>query len=308
MTTHEAAQPEVVRLDRGEEILLKSESLFTKAMRRLWHDRLTMLALGIVGLLAVISLISPLITDHALNVDINATDGRLRYLPVGSEGHWLGTDNLGRDFLGRLLWGGRVSIFIGVASAVVILTIGTTVGMITGYFGGAVDDIIIWIITTLDSLPQLYLLIAISALLKPGPLSLIFIISVTGWTGTTRLVRGQTIAIRNLDYVLAARALGASPWRIMRLHILPNLISILTVTMALAVGGVILAEAALSFLNLGVQEPTPTWGNMLTKATQYFRVSGHLVMLPGLLISIIVLCLYIIGDGVRDAFDPQLND
>jgi ABC-type dipeptide/oligopeptide/nickel transport system permease subunit len=308
MTTQDTLRPQVVRLDTGEEVLLRSESLFTKAMRRLRRDRLTMVALGIIGVLALISLLAPLITKYILEVDIYATDGRLRYLPIGTEGHLLGTDNLGRDFLGRLLWGGRVSLFIGIASATVILTVGTMLGMITGYFGGVVDDFMIWIITTLDSLPQLYLLIAISALLNPGPLSLILIISVTGWTGTTRLVRGQTIAIRDLDYVIAARALGASPWRILRLHVLPNLISILTVSMALAVGGIILAEAALSFLNLGVQEPTPTWGNMLTKATQYFRVSGHLVALPGLLISIVVLCLYIIGDGVRDAFDPQLND
>jgi ABC-type dipeptide/oligopeptide/nickel transport system permease subunit len=308
MTTQGTNGEGVIRLDSGEEILLKSQSLFTKAMHRLKRDRLTVGGLSIIFLFSFISLIAPLITKYILDVDIYATDGRLSYLPMWSDGHIFGTDNLGRDFLGRLLWGGRVSMFIGVTSAVVTISIGTTMGMIMGYFGGIVDDFMMWVITTLNSLPQLYLLIAISALLSPGPLSLIFIISATGWTGTTRLVRGQTIAIRDLDYVIAARALGATPRRIMRVHVLPNLISILTVNLALAVGGIILAEAALSFLNLGVQEPIPTWGNMLSKARQYFRVAPHLVFWPGFLIMIVVLCLYVIGDGVRDAFDPRLND
>ena len=304
----QAAQEDVIRLESGEQIFIRSDSIMTKALRRLRHDKLTLTALSVLALLGLLSLLAPLITDHILHVDITATDGRISYLPMGSEGHWLGTDNLGRDFLGRLLHGGRMSLTIGILSAVAILTIGTTLGMISGYIGGVVDDFLIWIVTTLDSLPQLYLLIAIAAILRPGPMSLIIIISLTSWTGVTRLVRGQTIAIRDLDYVLAARAVGASPWRIMRVHILPNLVSILTVAMAFSIGGVILAEAGLSFLNLGVQEPTPTWGNMLTKGTQLFRHNLAFVLFPGLLITTVVLCLYVMGDGVRDAFDPKLND
>jgi peptide/nickel transport system permease protein len=130
------------------------------------------------------------------------------------------------------------------------------------------------------------------------------VIAVTGWTGATRLVRGQTLSIRNLDYVLAARALGAPAWRIMFVHILPNLISILVISLTIGIGGVILAESALSFLSLGVQPPTPTWGNMLDDSRDFFRTTPHLLILPGLVIFVTVLCLYIIGDGIRDAFDP----
>jgi len=255
-----------------------------------------------------LSLAAPLICSQILKVDPNATDPRNRLLGIGAPGHLFGTDHLGRDHLGRLLFGGQISLAIGFFGAVTTLAVGVVVGMATGYFGGIIDDFSNWVITTMDSLPALYLLIAVSALLRPSPQSLVLVIAITGWTGAARLVRGQTLVIRQLDYVTAARALGASPCRIMFAHVFPNLISILAITLALGVGGVILAEATLSFLNLGVQAPTPTWGNMLTDSQSYFRTAGHLTVLPGLLISVTVLCLYIIGDGVRDAFDPQTND
>ncbi len=285
----------------------RSESLFSKALRRLRQDRLTMIAIFTLLLLIITVALAPVITN-ALNVDHLRTEPRNRFEPIGAEGHLLGTDDLGRDHLARLLYGGRISLTIAFSATMVTIAIGLSVGVFAGYFGGVVDDFIMWFITTLNSLPQLYLLIAVSALFRPSPEALILVIALTGWTGDTRLMRGQTISMRDLDYVTAARALGASPIRVMYSHIMPNLISILAINMALSIGGIILAEAALSFLNFGVQPPTPTWGNMLTDSQTYFRESGHLVVLPGLLISVTVLCLYIIGDGVRDAFDPTVND
>lgn len=327
-----------------QETMLKSESLFTKALRRLRHDRLTMGAIFIIAFLAIVSISAPLVTN-LLGVDPYTPDGYNAFRPLCNpfadetipvtnslgevrtnaagetltepnpaylscqSGNYLGTDDLGRDHLARLLYGGQISLAIGFASAIITVVIGLVLGMATGYFGGIFDDFINWVITTLSSLPQLYLLIAIAAIFEPSPTALVFIFAITGWTGDTRLIRGQTFSIRDLDYVMAARALGASPLRIIRAHVFPNLISILAVSLALSIGNIILAEAALSFLNIGVDPRVPTWGNMLTEAQAFFRNDAiHLAIFPGLLISITVLCLYIIGDGVRDAFDPTVND
>jgi peptide/nickel transport system permease protein len=172
-----------------------------------------------------------------------------------------------------------------------------------------VDDIIMWAISTINSIPQLFLLVIIAGVLRPGPTTLILVLGLLGWTGTTRLVRGETFSLKEREFVVSARAMGASDFRIMSTHIAPNLISILVVTLAIDIGSLMLAEAALSFLGLGVQPPTPTWGNMLTGAQEFIKRTNSLplAILPGLLITITVLCLYVIGDGIRDAFDPTLE-
>lgn len=297
----------VVRLADGEQVI-RSESLFTKAIRRLRRDRLTMGATFVLIVITFLSVFAPFISNEILNVDPMRTNPRERFLSPGTEGHILGTDELGRDHLGRLLYGGRISLAIGFSAAIVTLVVGMIFGLMAGYFGGIFDDLMMWVITTLNSLPTLYLLIALSALLRPSPEMLVLVLALTGWTGDTRLIRGQTISMRDLDYVMAARALGASSWRIMYVHIMPNLISIVAISLAISIGAIILAEAALSYLSLGVQPPVPTWGNMLTDSRSYFRQAPYLVIAPGLLISITVLCLYLIGDGIRDAFDPRVND
>ena len=292
----------------SDEELLQSDSLFTKAMRRLRRDKLTMLALAIITILALVTLFAPFITGSIMNIDPNDTDPRNNFLPPGSPGHLLGTDDLGRDQLARLLHAGGVSLGIGFFGAILSLSVGLTVGTATGYFGGRVDDIVTWIITTVDSIPTLYLLILFSAIFSPSAESLIIVVAVVGWTSTTRLVRGQTFAIRGQEYVLAAEAVGAKPLRIMFSHILPNLISVSVVQLAISIATLILAESSLSFLGLGVQPPQATWGNMLSKSQQFFRLGGHLVFFPGVMIFITVLCFYIVGDGIRDAFDPTVND
>jgi peptide/nickel transport system permease protein len=167
---------------------------------------------------------------------------------------------------------------------------------------------VIWFITTLNSIPSLFLLLMISAVLSPGPLSLILVLSFLGWTGTTRLVRGETFSLKARDYTLAARAMGASDWRIMFVHIVPNIFSLLIIVLMRAIGGLILAESALSFLGFGIKPPTPSWGNMLSGGLDMLRNAPHLLIAPGLLISTTVLCLYVIGDGLRDAFDPRTED
>lgn len=283
------------------------ESLTTLALRRLRRDRLTLVAMAVLITLAVLSFSAPLITEQ-LGVSHTRTDANRTFLPIGSYPHLLGTDDLGRDHLARLLYAGQVSLSVGFLAASLSMTIGVTLGIFTGFFGGVVDDIVIWVIATLTSIPSLFLLIIVAAVLQPNATTLILVLGFLGWTGTTRLVRGETLSLREREYIISARAIGASSRRIMFVHILPNLFSVIVVTMAIDIGSLILAEAGLSFLGLGIKPPTPSWGNMLTNAQSFFTRGVHLVILPGLMIFTTVLCLYIIGDGIRDAFDPTAKD
>lgn len=300
----------VVNVHQPQETALRSESLLTKAMRRLRNDNLTMISLGVLVIFAVLAVFAPFITGTILQINPDKTDALNNFQPIFSPGHILGTDGLGRDQFARLLHAGGVTLGIGFFGAVASLTIGMVIGVFTGYFGGIIDDFFNWLITTVDSIPALYLLILLSAILRPTAEALIIAIALISWTGVARIIRGQTFAIRNLDYVMSARALGASAPRIMFYHIIPNLISVTAIVLMRTIGNLMLAEAGLSFLGLGVQPPQATWGNMLTNAQQYIvnPEGTHLIFPPGLAIWITVLCLYIIGDGIRDAFDPASND
>ena len=301
-------QADKLKLRLDAEATLRSRSLTEQALARLWRDRLSMLAIAVLLFLSAASIAGPLITG-VLGVDPNTTDASgSKYLSLFSEGHLLGTDNLGRDHLARLLYAGRVSLFIGFMSAFLALVIGVTLGILTGFYGGIIDDLVNWIITTLNAIPGLVLLIVISAVFRPDANSLILVIVFLTWTATTRLVRGETLAIRAREYIISAKAVGASDFRVMQVHILPNVFSLTIVTLARNIGIVMLIEASLSFLGLGVQPPTATWGNMLSKSREFITIAPHLMILPGLLITVVVLCLYIIGDGLRDAFDPTATD
>lgn len=286
----------------------QSESLTRLALRRLSRDYLTLIALGVLFVLSVLSFSAPLIED-ALNVSYTDTAAARKFFPVGTENHILGTDHLGRDLLTRLLYGGQVSLTIAFAASIFSTTIGVAIGLLAGFYQGGkfgfIDDIIMWFITTLNSIPTLMLLILIASVLTPSVATLIFVLTIISWTGTMRLVRGETMSNREREYIISARALGASPFRIMFVHILPNVFSVLITALAIEIGSLILVESALSFLGLGVRPPTPSWGNMLTGAQSYFRQGAHLSIFPGIMIVITVLSLYLIGDGLRDAFDPR---
>jgi peptide/nickel transport system permease protein len=308
MTT---AQASIARIEIAEEHR-KSESLTTKAIRRLRKDKLTLIAMAVILVLILLAVLAPVI-ESQLGVSYTQVRTESTFLPFGSFPNILGTDDLGRDHLVRLLYGGRVSLTIAFFSAILSIIIGVSLGMITGYYGGIIDDVVNWFISTLTSIPSLFLLLIISALFirtttDSGVIPLILVLGLLGWTGTTRLVRGETLSLREREYVVAARAMGANPLRIMFVHILPNLFSVIIITLMIDLGSLILAEATLSFLGLGVKPPEPTWGNMLQGARDYFNRGVHLVIMPGLLIFITVLCLYVIGDGLRDAFDPTAKE
>jgi peptide/nickel transport system permease protein len=286
----------------------RSMTFTERALMRIRRDPLTIAAILTILIMAVLSYSAPLITTYILQTSHTEPDPINKYQPVGAEGHVLGTDELGRDHLARLLYGGRVSLTIGIAAATLSMTIGVAIGVVSGYYGGLLDDIIVWFITTLNSLPQLFLLLMISAVLAPGPLSLILVLSFLGWTGEMRLMRGEAFKLREQEFVLAARASGASDLHIMFFHIVPNAVSLLVIVLMRSIGGIILAESSLSFLGFGIKPPIPSWGNMLSGGLELLRLAPHLVVAPGLLITITVLCLYIIGDGLRDALDPKLDD
>lgn len=305
-THRQSAAAAVSTLDT-DPVQRKSASLTRTALRRLRKDYLTLAAMAVLSVLVLLSILAPVISD-TMGVSYTLPNSASRFLPIGSDGHPLGTDHLGRDVLARLLYGGRVSLGIGVAAALACMLIGVGFGLLAGYYQGGrlafIDDAIMWFITTLDSIPVLMLLILIASVLTPSISTLILVLTLVSWSGIMRLIRGETIAQRQREYVLSAQAIGAKPLRIMFVHILPNTLSTLITSLTIQIGTLILVESALSFLGLGVRPPEPSWGNMLTGAQAHFRQGAHLSVLPGIMIVLTVLSFYLLGDGLRDAFDP----
>ena len=286
---------------------LVSQSLTQKALHSIWRDKLTLVALGYLVVITIIALLAPFITTYIMDVNPNKTAPSNKFIPPLEQGYILGADDIGRDQLARLLHASGVSMGIGFFAAVLALCIGVTLGMIAGFRGGYIDDGLNWFVTTLDSVPFLFILIIIGSFISFNSTTLILVAGLFGWFGTYRLIRGQAISLRHREYITAAAALGAGTWRVIFSHILPNLVSITAIVLMRGIAGLILGESALSFLGYGVQPPQATWGNMLTKSIQFFRHGPHLVVFPILMISVTVLCFYIVGDGIRDAFDPTLQ-
>lgn len=284
----------------------KARSFWGFAFDALKRDRMTLTAIMVLLIMATICfpLAGPI--TKALKVEPDRADLAAAF-EAPSQRHPLGTDQVGRDQLARLIYGGRVSLGISFFAALIIMSIGVTVGMIAGYNRGIVDDLVMWFINTMNSIPFVLLLLIVALLFKPTAQTLTLFIGLMSWAGISRIVRGQVMQVREMDYITAAKALGIPTFRLAVRHILPNVIPIVVIYSAQIIGGVILFESALSFLGLGVQPPTATWGNMLTKAQSYFYLGPHLVLWPGIFISITVLCLYIIGDGLRDALDPMMR-
>lgn len=266
--------------------------------RRFRRHKLAMISAVVLVLLYLMAILAPLIVPY----DYTKIEYTGALTP--SAQHWLGTDELGRDQLSRLIMGGRVSLMVGLVVALLSAGIGTLVGMLSGFYGGWVDNVLMRFTDMMLSLPLLPLLM-VAGLVSGGSLwGIVFILGVLTWMGVARLVRGSFLSLREKEFVEAARAMGASDWRIITRHLLPNAVAPIVVNATLAVGMAIIVESVLSFLGFGIQPPTPSWGNMLTDAKNTMIIYPWLTWAPGLSIVVTVLAVNFFGDGLRDALDP----
>jgi len=277
--------------------------------RRIRLDWTTVAAIGVLAFLVLLALGADFLSEYLFKVGPTVQDLRNAYgRPDPSiPARWLGSDELGRSQIVRLIYAARVSLAVGIGAAVLNMTLGVALGIAAGYWRGLTDDVVQWLVGTLRSVPSLFLLLTIAVLFQPGPWTLVIVLGLLSWQGTALFVRGQTFKLREQEMVQAARALGASDWRVMIRHILPNLLSLVITLAAIDVGSIILAESALSFLGLGIMPPMASWGNMLTNAAGMMSRAPWLVWGPGGMIFLAVLSLYLIGDGLRDALDPHLR-
>ncbi|HKO57173.1 MAG TPA: nickel transporter permease [Thermoanaerobaculia bacterium] len=269
-------------------------------MRKLLKNFAFMIGLILTLALLTMAIAAPLLSPF----DPNAQDTSRR-LEAPSKEHPLGLDELGRDVLSRIIWGARVSLRVGFSVVVIASLIGVTLGAIAGYFGGAADTLVMRLTDILLSFPGILLAIAMVAVLGPSVNNVVLALVIVAWVGYARLVRGQVLKVREMEYVTAAKALGARSPRVIALHVLPNVINPVIVMATLGLAGTILAEASLSFLGLGVQPPTPSWGSMLTYGRQYLGRANHLAIYPGIAIMLAVMGLNFLGDGLIDALDPK---
>ncbi len=277
-----------------------SRSYGQLVLRRLRRHRLAQLAGTVLLLLVAVSVLAPWITPYRFDqIDLAH---RLR---PPSWSHPLGTDELGHDVLTRLLYAGRVSLTVGLSAAVASAVVGTVVGLLSGFYGGWTDQLLMRLVDVLLSIPDLPILIVLSRYFGGSLGGIILVLVAFGWMGTARLVRGEVLRLKNQAFVEAARAVGASSARIMVRHLVPNALGPVIVSATLSVGGAILTEAALSFLGIGIQPPTPSWGNMLQNAQDFIWRTPLLALWPGLMIFVTVLCCNFFGDGLRDALDPR---
>jgi peptide/nickel transport system permease protein len=288
--------------------LQSTPGYYARAWRTFRHDKVAMAALVLSVLLLVFSFGAPLISWITGN-DYATNDLRNQLLPwFANSDHILGTDPNGRDILVRLAYGGRISMTVAILALVFALAIGLTLGAISGFYGGIVDSLIMRFVDVIISIPTIALLLLISVWWRPGPVGLAVIIALLGWTGLARLVRGEVLSLRSRDYVDAARVLGATNRVIISRHIFPNVVSLVIVWASLALPGLIITEATLSYLGFGVRIPIPSWGNMLQEAYAFITLSWTYAFLPGLCIFLAALAFNLLGIGLRDALDPRLNN
>ncbi|HTN42436.1 MAG TPA: ABC transporter permease [Nitrospiria bacterium] len=263
---------------------------------------------GLAGGLIVLSVflvavLAPVLSPYdPAHIDVD------RILVGPTQAHPLGTDDLGRDVLSRMIWGSRISLMVGFVAVGILIGIGTVIGAVSGYYGGWPDDILMQFVDIMLSVPTFFLILAVIAFVGPNIWNVMIIIGATSWMGVARFVRGQFLALKEADYVTAARALGAKDRRIIFLHILPNAMSPVYVSAVLGVAGAILVESSLSFLGLGVQPPMPSWGNIITSGKDMIDIAWWLTLFPGLAILITVLGYNLLGEGLQDALNPRLKE
>ena len=273
-----------------------------RAWGRFKKNRMAVISMVILATLIILALLAPVIAPYD-----PAEQDLLNRLKPPSSDHWFGTDDLGRDVFTRVLYGARVSLSVGIFSVIFNVIIGVTVGAIAGYYGGKVDSILMRFVDIMLAFPQFFLLITVVTLLKPSLFNIIAVLTAFGWMGKARLLRGQILSVKNREYIDAARSMGLPDRRIIFFHVLPNSIAPVIVAAAMNMGGMILTESGLSFLGLGIQPPTASWGNLLQSA-QSLKImveAPWYPVFPGMMIFITIMCFNFLGDGLRNAFDSK---
>lgn len=286
----------------GEDINKPSLTYWADVWRRFRTNRLALVGLILLVLVVSTIFLGPMISGK----NYQYMDSSVKSLTPNSE-YWFGTDDMGRDIFTRVCVGGRISIFIGLACTFVMFTIGSLLGAFAGFKGGWVDDIIMRICEFVGNLPYLIIVVILSLVMGRSVFSLVFAMSLTSWVGTTRMVRGQILQIKEQDYVEAAIALGADTKRIIMKHLIPNTLGIIMVTVTMSVPGFIFSEAFLSYIGLGVRAPQTSWGALASAGQQRLMFYPHELLFPSLMISITILAFHLIGDGLSDALDPKLR-
>jgi len=293
----------------GEEMRLKSAtrreamSPTRRVLRYLRRDKLALAGLAVISVFILIAVLAPLLAPYAPN----ATKFALSRSPPSAE-HLLGCDGLGRDVLSRLIHGSRISLSVGLVAVFIQVGVGASLGVVAGFYGRWVDSMIMRVVDMIRAFPILMLIMLLVSIVGPSIYNVMGVLGLLGWPAIARIVRAEVLSLREREFTTASRAIGASSWHIMFKHLLPNVIGPLTVAATFGVASAILSEAALSFLGLGVQQPTASWGNMLNEALS-LNILVNMPWLwvpPGVMILISILCINFMGDGLRDAFDPQL--
>jgi peptide/nickel transport system permease protein len=271
-------------------------------LRRFVRDRTVVAGAVIVLVFTVVAIAAPIVAPH----DPTAVDARSILAPASRE-HLLGTDNLGRDTLSRLIYGARWSLGTALAATVGIVLIGITAGLVAGYFGGLIDDVLMRIVDILLAFPSLVLALAIVGMLGPSLRNVMIGMVAVWWVDYARVIRGITVSLRDREYVVSAHCIGCPPRHIIFRHLLPNVIPSVIVLATLELGALMLAISGLSFLGLGAQPPTPEWGTMLNNGRPFFQSEPQLMMYPGIAISLAVIGFNLVGDGLRDILDPRMK-
>jgi len=280
----------------------KQEELRHLFWKRFRKNRLALAGAFIVILLFIVALFASLVSPYDPGqIDIK------RVLQAPTAAHVFGTDALGRDVFSRMIWGSRISLMVGFVAVGIATLIGIFLGALAGYYGRWVDNLIMRFVDVMLCFPTFFLILAVIALLEPSIWNIMIVIGITGWMGVARLVRAEFLTLKERDFTVAEKALGARDFRIIFRHILPNAMAPILVSATLGVAGAILTESALSFLGIGVQPPTPSWGNILTAGKDNIEIAWWLSLYPGLAILITVLGYNLLGEGIRDAIDPRLK-
>jgi len=287
-------------------VISQNNPVIDKPKNRAWErfkgNKLAMISLIILIVIIILSVLAPLIAPYD-----PAEQDLLNRLKAPSWEHWFGTDDLGRDLFSRVLYGGQVSLAVSIFSVVFTVIIGITVGSLAGYYGGKIDSILMRFVDVMLAFPTMFMLITVVTLLKPSLMNIIIVLIAFGWMSKARLLRGQILSVKNREFVDAARTIGMSDFRIIIRHILPNSLSPILVSATLQMGSMILTESSLSFLGLGIQPPTASWGNILqgAQSLKIMMEAPWVPLMPGLMIFLTIMCFNFVGDGLRNALDSR---